>query len=104
MNNIVANAVEAIEQQGTITISTKQTHNDIQIFIENDGPTIDPALLDSIFDAGYTTKFNEQGVASTGIGLNHVKTMCEKIGGSVCVTSALTTIFTITFPTYKLLR
>lgn len=104
MNNIVANAVEAIQQQGTITISSKQTHHDIQIFIENDGPAINPTLLDSIFDAGYTTKFNEQGVASTGIGLNHVKTMCEKLGGSVSVMSDTTTIFTITFPTYKLLR
>ena len=104
LNNIVANAIEAIEQEGLITISTKHTHHNVQIFIENDGPTIDSAILPIIFDAGYTTKFNENGVASTGIGLNHVQTMCEKMGGSIQVTSEITTIFTITIPTYKILR
>ena len=104
INNIVANAIEAIEEQGTIKISTKHTPSDVQISIENNGPTINQNLLESIFDAGYTTKFNENGVASTGIGLNHVQTMCEKMGGSVHVTSHETTIFTITIPTYKLLR
>lgn len=104
INNIVANAIEAIEQQGTIIICTKRTHSDIIISIENDGPIIDAYLLESIFDAGYTTKFNDQGVASTGIGLNHVQTMCEKMGGSVNVSSTETTIFTITIPIHRLLK
>lgn len=104
MNNIVANAVEAIQTVGTITISTKRTASDMMITIENDGPIIDPLLIDSIFDAGYTTKFNEQGVASTGIGLNHVHTMCQKMNGVVTVTSNETTIFTVIIPIYKLTK
>lgn len=104
INNIVANAIEAIEQQGKIIISTKHIKSSIILQIENDGPPIDAALLAIIFDAGFTTKFNKDGVASTGIGLNHVKTMCEKIGATVDVKSGATTIFTVTIPSYKLLQ
>ena len=104
INNIVANAIEAIEDEGTIIISSKHSQNSVAIMIENNGPPIEQTLLPIIFDAGFTTKFNKDGVASTGIGLNHVKTMCEKIGGTVSVKSGLVTTFTITIPTYKLLQ
>lgn len=95
-NNIVSNAVEAIELSGTIQIKLLETATAIELRIENDGPTIQPAHLQYLFEAGYTTKFDSLGNASTGIGLVHVQSLLKQLNGSMEVTSSDTTTFTIT--------
>ena len=102
LNNIVANAIEAIETHGFIKIEVTTTPNVITFTIENNGPCIPEHVLPIIFDLGYTTKFNENGIASTGIGLSHVQTIALRLEGTITVSSNQTTIFTITIPTYKL--
>lgn len=101
-NNILANAVEAIETTGAITIDLQIIDELLHLSIANNGPTIAANALNIIFEPGYTTKFNEAGQASTGIGLAHVKTMCERLDGKIEVTSEQWTVFTITIPTNKL--
>ena len=102
LNNIVANAIEAIETQGFIILEVNTTPNFITFTIENNGPVIPEHVLPVIFDPGYTTKFNENGIASTGIGLSHVQTIVHRLEGTITVSSNETTIFKINIPTYKL--
>lgn len=102
LNNIVANAIEAIEKEGTIDMAVYCDASITHFVIKNDGPAIPAGELAVIFDPGYTTKFNAQGFASTGIGLSHVKSIVERIEGSIEVTSENTTVFHIKIPTYKL--
>ena len=102
LNNIVANAIEAIETHGFIKIDVNTTPNLITFTIENNGPVIPKHVLPVIFEPGYTTKFNENGIASTGIGLSHVQTVVRRLEGTITVSSNETTIFTINIPTYKL--
>lgn len=102
LNNIVANAVEAIERDGEIKLSIYLTEKDTAFTIENNGPIIPEKILPVIFDPGYTTKFNPSGVASTGIGLSHVQAIVHRLEGTITVKSEKTTIFTILIPTYKL--
>ena len=102
LNNIVANAIEVIETKGFIKLEVTTTPNVITFTIENNGPCIPENVLPVIFDPGYTTKFNENGIASTGIGLSHVQTIAYRLEGTITVSSNETTIFTITIPTYKL--
>ncbi|WP_332651560.1 ATP-binding protein [Lysinibacillus sp. 54212] len=99
LNNIIANAVEAIEQDGTILLSVSLTDNTTIFTIENNGPVISQQLLPVIFDPGYTTKYNASGVASTGIGLSHVQAIITHLEGTITVKSEHTTIFTIIIPT-----
>lgn len=102
LNNILANAIEAIETHGFIKLDVTTTSNLVTFTIENNGPCIPEHVLPVIFDPGYTTKFNESGIASTGIGLSHVQTIVHRLEGTITVSSNNTTIFTITIPTYKL--
>lgn len=102
LNNLMANAVEAISKQGFITLSVSIQEDITTFIIEDNGVGIDPALLPIIFDVGYTSKFNEQGLASTGIGLSHTKTIIENLQGTIAVASETTTCFVINIPTVNL--
>lgn len=102
LNNLIANAVEAIPKEGHITLTVLSNTDNIQFIVTDNGSGIDEALLPIIFDAGYTSKFNEQGQASTGIGLSHTKTIIENLHGSISVKSDEFTTFTVTIPTYQI--
>ena len=96
LNNILSNAVEAIDEKGIITLRVKETDNELHFIIENNGPPIKPHNLAVLFDAGFTTKFDSNGNASTGIGLYHVQSIVKSLGGTIQVTSEEQTIFHLT--------
>lgn len=97
LNNIVANAVEAMKR-GNIYLSV--TIGEAVLFrIEDEGQGIDERDLALIFEPGFTTKYNQAGVAATGIGLSHVRDLVQRLGGEVnCVPLKTGTSFTITLP------
>ena len=54
-----------------------------------------------LFEPGYTTKYNEQGVAATGIGLSHVQQIIQKLNGDIHIkVPEQGTIFQIRIPSY----
>jgi signal transduction histidine kinase len=65
--NLLANAAEALEGSGAITIEATQDADSVRLSVVDDGPGIPEHLLDSIFDPFVTTKAPGQG---TGLGLN----------------------------------
>lgn len=64
--NLLANAIDALGEQGTITIGTRRDGNGLRVDIADDGPGIPPELVDRIFDSFFTTKDVGDG---TGLGL-----------------------------------
>jgi len=89
LNNLVANAVEAIPCRGTIslTIIGGTGNGRLQITIENTGSFIPAHRLEQVFTPGYTTKFDSTGKASSGVGLTYVKHQTESLGGTIDLTS-----------------
>ena len=85
LNNIVANGIEAMKDSGDIRLSVTQHGDDIQFTIEDNGKGIPKEDLDIIFEPGFTTKYNEQGVAATGIGLSHVQEVVRTLAGTIRV-------------------
>lgn len=102
LNNIISNAIEAIEEKGFVKLKVESSPEYTVFTIENNGPPIPEYVLPVVFDPGYTTKFNETGMPSTGIGLSHVKTIVQRLEGTIDISSSETTTFIITIPTYKL--
>lgn len=90
--NIISNAIDALDNNGTIQIDSNLSNHDIQISISDNGPGILPDNLNKIFDSLFTTK--ETG---TGLGLSYCKSIVEQHGGSITVSQNPTT-FTITLP------
>src|SRR5205085_1032980 len=73
--NLLANAIEALGESGTITISTQLDGPCIRVDIADDGPGIPPENLDRIFDPFFTTKVVGQG---TGLGLDTARRIVEE--------------------------
>jgi len=96
--NLFMNAGQAIEEKGTITITTFQRDNRVHIQITDTGAGISEELLGKIFDPGVTTK----GVGvGTGLGLS----ICYQIvredhHGEILVESEVGkgTTFTVVLP------
>lgn len=93
--NILVNACQAIEGEGTIDITTFAQDDCIKIKIKDNGLGIPPDQIDKIFTAGFTTK----GVGiGTGLGLAICAKIIEKHQGEIIVNSEVGqgTCFTIT--------
>lgn len=80
LNNLVINAVEAIEDDGVIRM-TERCENGSHLFsVSDNGPGIPEEDLEAVFVPGYSTKFNpETGNMSTGIGLTHARQIVEEV-------------------------
>jgi two-component system NtrC family sensor kinase len=65
--NVVANAVDAIEGKGTITVRTQRQDGMFMVAVADTGGGIPPEIQERIFDPFFTTKPVGQG---TGLGLS----------------------------------
>lgn len=99
--NLLANAVQAIEQKGVITITTELKREWIVIQFADNGKGIPRQDLKRIFDPGFTTK----GVGvGTGLGLSICYRVLEDHGGTIDVSSeeGKGTTFTLRLPVNRL--
>lgn len=92
MNNLIINAVQAIDASGTIKITIEKNDDEIIIQVTDSGKEIPKDVINKIFVPLFTTK-----QTGTGLGLASVKTIIESHNGTISVTSP-PTIFTITLP------
>jgi len=91
-SNIITNSIQAIDDDGDITIQVSTIDDDIIIEIVDTGPGMTESLISKIFDPLFTTKSH-----GTGLGLSICKTIVEQHGGKILVKSNPTT-FTVTIP------
>jgi two-component system sensor histidine kinase YcbA len=99
-NNLTANAVEAINEKGEIHFELFEESEHTFFVIKDTGKGIPKEDVSIIFEPGYTTKFNEQGVAATGIGLSHVEEIIHRLEGQIQIeTREEGTVFRISIPT-----
>lgn len=108
INNIIINAIEAVPEQGQIDITYYHEKNIAKFTISDNGPGIEHEDLEFIFDAGFSTKYDEvSGLSSTGIGLTHVKQIVDEyFEGAIRVESEVNkgTRFIIVVPREKLME
>jgi signal transduction histidine kinase len=84
--NLLANAIEAVGDSGTIEIATARDGACARIDIIDDGPGIPENVRDRIFDPFFTTKDVGEG---TGLGLDTARRIItERLGGSINFESA----------------
>lgn len=83
--NLLNNARQAIEQGGTIEVSTKASPSGgVKIIIRDTGCGIPQEQLPRIFDPFFTTKAQGKG---TGLGLSICHGIVDRLGGKIMVKS-----------------
>lgn len=101
VNNLVTNSIEAIEKIGKISILVNRGDHNVSFQIHDNGPGIPVNKHILVFEPGYTTKYDSNGVASNGIGLSHIKEVIEHLSGKIQLNSNQDergTTFVITLP------
>jgi signal transduction histidine kinase len=83
LRNLMDNAIRYAGRPGKVLVSGGETTHHCFIAVQNDGESIDQAIIDSLYDAGNKRVSSGSGVRGTGIGLWLVKTMTEKNGGQL---------------------
>jgi len=97
--NLVLNAVDAIESNGTITIRTSLDNTDrAALIVEDTGQGIPPETLDKLFIPFFTTKTKGYSI---GIGLSICYNIIKMHGGEihVCSESGKGSAFRVLLPT-----
>ncbi len=82
MLNLCLNALDAMPEGGTLTLSADMDSARVRIRVEDDGMGIAPDNLRHVFDPYFTTK-----TKGTGIGLATVHKIVEAMNGDISVTS-----------------
>lgn len=94
--NLVNNALQAANNKCEIVFSYHLSESHHVIEVSNDGPQIPEEIIDKIFEPFFTTKARGEG---TGLGLNIVRKIIEKQGGTIsCISDERLTKFTVTLP------
>ena len=87
MMNLLVNAVDAIEDNGVITIFTNKIDDDqVEIRIKDTGVGMSKKISKKIFDPFFTTKTKDKG---TGLGMSIVKEIVEEHNGSITMSSEI---------------
>ena len=83
MINLIDNAIEAMEQRGTIEIETQHdpSNNLVRVVVADDGPGIPASERDKLFLPYYSTKRR-----GSGLGLAIVRRIVAEHGGSIELT------------------
>jgi len=100
--NLITNAVHAMELVGgTLTLTTTLMDGQVHVQISDTGCGIPPDKISEIFEPFFTTKAPGKG---TGLGLYNVKTIVDKMHGTIAVDSHVDkgTTLTLIFPNAEL--
>lgn len=102
LSNLIANAVDALPEEGTLSLRLRKSRNEVHLMIVDDGHGIPAPLMDKVFEPFFTTK-KEQG---TGLGLALSKAIVERHKGRIRTRSRVSegrsgTAFRISLPLHE---
>ena len=100
IGHIVQNAIDATDKNGEVSIASKQTSDDIFLFIQDNGVGMSEEFIQNqLFKPFESTK----GLTGMGIGVYQSREYLRRLGGAISVTSQpnVGTCFTLKIPLAK---
>lgn len=100
--NLILNAIKAMNANGTLTIKAESTNKKVKLSFNDTGVGIPPQNINRIFEPFFSDgRENQQ--KGNGLGLAITKSIVEKFGGNISVTSkvGVGSCFTLSFPQIK---
>lgn len=100
--NLILNAIKAMDANGILTIHINKDRNKVKISFNDTGIGISEENLTRIFEPFFTNG-REDSQRGNGLGLAITKSIVEKFGGHINVTSqvGVGSCFTLSFPAIK---
>jgi two-component system phosphate regulon sensor histidine kinase PhoR len=90
LNNLVDNAIKYCPSGASVTVSTSQSGDRVEISVVDTGPGIERHHLPRLFERFYRIDAGRsRDVGGTGLGLSIVKHLVEALGGKVSVESEI---------------
>ncbi len=101
--NIILNAIKAMPDKGTLTIKISSTKNGLHISFTDTGIGISKENISHIFTPFFSDGHQTKNTKGSGLGLAITKSIIEKLGGTIEVSSTLGkgSSFTFVFPPSK---
>lgn len=95
--NILNNGIDAMGQEGVLTLSTEQEGERILIRFADSGPGLPAGVGERIFDPFFTTKQRGKG---TGLGLSVSFSIMQRLGGGISAENGRGggAVFTVSLP------
>ncbi len=85
--NLLVNAADALHGPGNVAVSVCRQGDWQVVFVDDDGPGIEPSLRERVFDEFYSTKGDDPSQASRrsgwGLGLAVSRRIVERYGGAL---------------------
>jgi two-component system CitB family sensor kinase len=89
LGNLIDNALEAVVYQGRIELLvSEEADSSVLIEIHDDGPGIDPAVRDTLWELGASTKAGHNHDGARGIGLALVHRVVTRRRGTIAVSTS----------------
>ncbi len=96
--NLLANALDAMPDGGTLTVTVGEDHGEVVLEFQDTGPGIPEEHREDVFLPFFTTKEYGKG---TGLGLSIVARIVHEHGGHVELGEGPGAHFIMTFPPYR---
>ena len=102
VSNLIGNALEALSEEGQLTLCLKRRENAIDIVVGDNGPGIPHTDCERLFEPYFTTK----GAEGNGLGLSLSKRIVDDHGGKIvfrtsCTAGRCGTVFRVRLPLAK---
>jgi signal transduction histidine kinase len=102
VSNILSNAIKFSHSGGEVDVATSCTDEEVRLVISDTGPGIPPEDVERVFERFYRSPAEAlRVIPGTGLGLPIVKSLVERHGGRIALTSdhvAGGTTVTVTMP------
>ena len=90
VRNLLDNAIRYSPRGGTVLVEIANHHGQVELTVRDDGPGIDPAELEHVFERFYRGDLSRQSAgAGSGLGLAICREIAEAHGGAMSATSAV---------------
>jgi two-component system sensor histidine kinase ChvG len=85
VDNLIENARSFSPPDGTVRVTCRKLRNQLEIFVDDDGPGVQPDALEKIFERFYTDRPHQGFGQNSGLGLSISKQIAEAHGGTIWV-------------------
>ncbi len=85
VDNLIENARSFSPPGGSVRVSCRRLRNQIEIYVDDDGPGVRPDALEKIFERFYTDRPQQGFGQNSGLGLSISKQIVDAHGGAIWV-------------------